>query len=74
MFFSLPLIGHEDKIDYSKPKNLILTSVVMVIGLSGAHLQIGAIALQGMGLATVVAMFLGLCFALFDKLGWSNEE
>lgn len=63
----------EAKIDYSKPKNLILTSVVLVIGLSGAHLQIGAIALQGMGLATVVAMFLGLCFAFFDKLGWSNE-
>lgn len=63
----------EAQVDYSKPRNLILTSVVMILGLSTVKLQIGAIALQGMGLATVVAIGLSLCFALFDALGWTNE-
>lgn len=42
----------ESKVDYSKPKNLILTSIVLIIGLSGAHLDIGSVSLKGMALAT----------------------
>ncbi|WP_041315322.1 uracil permease [Heliomicrobium modesticaldum] len=63
----------ESKVDYSKATNLILTSVVLLIGVSGAQIQWGAIALKGMALATVVAIFLSLLFRLFEVTGLSNE-
>lgn len=63
----------EDKVDFSKSRNLILTSVIFIIGLSRITITIGSVGLSGMGLATVVAMILSLCFMLFDKLGIMNE-
>ncbi len=64
----------EAKIDYSKSQNLILTCVVLVIGISGATINIGEVALTGMGLATVVAIILGLFFKVLDVLNLSNES
>ncbi len=63
----------ESKIDYSKARNLILTSVVLIIGISGAQVQLGAVSLKGMGLATVVAICLSLIFKLLDVAGLTNE-
>lgn len=63
----------EAKIDYSKSQNLILTCVVLVIGISGASINIGKVALTGMGLATVVAIILGLFFKILELLKLSNE-
>lgn len=63
----------ESKVDYSKSQNLILTSVVLVIGLSGATIEIGTVALKGMGLATIVAIILSLFFKILDILKLSNE-
>lgn len=63
----------ESKVDYSKSQNLILTSIVLVIGISGASVQIGEVALKGMGLATIVAIILSLFFKLFEVLKLSNE-
>ncbi|MBO1002562.1 uracil permease [Pseudogracilibacillus auburnensis] len=63
----------EAKIDYSKSQNLILTCVVLVIGISGASIHIGKVALTGMGLATVVAIILGLFFKILELLKLSNE-
>lgn len=63
----------EAKIDYSKSQNLILTCVVLVIGISGASIHIGEVALTGMGLATIVAIVLGLFFKLLEVLNLSNE-
>lgn len=63
----------ESKVDYDKSQNLILTCVVLVIGISGATIQIGEIALTGMGLATVVAMVLSLFFKMLDVLNLTNE-
>src|SRR5690625_3757141 len=64
----------EAKVDYSKSQNLILTCVVLVIGISGATINIGEVALTGMGLATVVAIVLGLFFKILDILKLSNES
>ena len=64
----------ESKIDYSKSQNLILTCVVLVIGISGATIQIIDVELTGMGLATIVAIALGLFFKLLDILKLSNED
>ncbi|HIW40026.1 MAG TPA: uracil permease [Candidatus Eubacterium pullicola] len=63
----------DEKVDYSRPRNLALTSVVFVTGLSGAYIQIGSVQLTGMALATVVGMLLGLIFAIIDKLGIAND-
>lgn len=64
----------ESKVDYSKPTNLFLTTVVLVTGLSGVKLTIGDFSLSGMALATVVAISLSLLFKLFDVLKLSNDH
>ncbi|GAB6181588.1 uracil permease [Desulfotomaculum defluvii] len=64
----------EAKVDYSKASNLILTSVVLIIGVSGAQIQLGAVSLKGMGLATVVGMILSLFFRLLETANISNEK
>src|SRR5690625_572132 len=63
----------EAKVDYSKSQNLILTSVVLVIGISGASVQIGEVSLTGMGLATIVAIILSAFFKLLEVLNLANE-
>lgn len=69
----------ENKVDYSKSRNLILTSVVLIIGLSGITIDIpyaGKVvcSLKGMGLASVVAIVMSLLFIVFDKLNIMNEK
>ncbi|MDI5448968.1 uracil permease, partial [Salmonella enterica subsp. enterica serovar Anatum] len=44
--------------DYNKAQNLILTSVILIIGVSGAKVHIGAAELKGMALATIVGIAL----------------
>jgi uracil permease len=62
----------ESKVDYSKPKNLILTSIVLIVGLSGAHLDIGTVSLKGMALATLLSIIVSLLFEVFERLGWMS--
>lgn len=64
----------EEKVDFSKSRNLILTSVILIIGLSGIKIHFGAIEIGGMGLATIVALALNLAFMVFDKLNLMNEK
>lgn len=64
----------ERKVDYTKPSNLILTSVIMVVGLSSLSVKIGPVELSGMGLATVVGMIISLLFLLFQKTGLANKQ
>lgn len=56
----------ESKVDYNRPANLILTSVVLGIGVSGASLTLGSVTLKGMALATVVAIVLSLAIRLLE--------
>lgn len=64
----------EKRVDYTRSKNLILTAVTMISGLSGATLVIGPVQLKGMGLATVVAMVLSLIFLVFKRAKWLNNN
>lgn len=64
----------ESKIDYSKPRNLILTSIVLIIGISGAHVELGAVSLKGMGLATVVSIMLSLLIKILDTVGLTSDR
>ena len=62
------------KVDYSKSKNLTLTSVIFVTGLSGIALKMGNVELTGMVLACVVGMILSLIFHLLEKYHLTNEQ
>lgn len=64
----------DKKVDYSKPRNLAMTSVVFVTGLSGAAIQIGEVQLTGMCLATIVGIIMGLSMFIIDKAGWANDS
>jgi uracil permease len=64
----------ERRVDYSKTANLVMTSVVMTIGLSGAKLSVGSVTVQGMVLATLIAMFLSLMFKMFEQLGLLRKD
>ncbi len=58
----------ESKVDYNKPSNLILTSVVLGIGVSNASISIGTVTMKGMALATIVAIVLSLSFKVIDSI------
>lgn len=63
----------DSKVDYSKSKNLILTSIVFTTGLSGLSIKFGEIEFKGMVLASLVAVALSLIFFIFEKLGVLKE-
>ena len=62
------------QVDYGNSRNLTLTSVVFVVGLSGIALKLGNVELTGMVLACVVAMALSLVFYILDKLKLTNDQ
>lgn len=64
----------ESKVDYSKAKNLILTSVVLIVGISGAHISLGTVEMKGMALATVVAILVSLTFKLLEMFSLMNDS
>ncbi|CAA2931054.1 solute carrier family 23 protein [Arsenophonus endosymbiont of Bemisia tabaci] len=56
----------DSRVDYNKPQNLILTSVILIIGLSGATIHIGAAELKGMALGTIIGIIMSLVFRLIN--------
>lgn len=64
----------EQKVDFSKATNMLLATLVLVVGISGVKLTLGTVELKGMALATVVGILLSLLFKLFDVMGLSNDK
>lgn len=64
----------DSQVDYGKSRNLALTSVIFVTGLSGIAVKIGNIQMTGMVLACVVGMILSLVFYVLDKLRLTNDR
>lgn len=64
----------DNQVDYGKSRNLTLTSVVFVVGLSGLALNLGNVQLTGMVLACVVAMVLSLIFYVLDRFHLTNDQ
>lgn len=64
----------DSKVDYGRSRNLTLTSVVFVTGLSGIAVKFGNIQLTGMVLACIVAMGLSLVFYILDRLNLTNDS
>ena len=63
----------DNRVDYGKNRNMALTSVIFVTGLSGVTLSLGNVSLSGMTLAAIVGMLMSLLFYVFDKLKLSND-
>lgn len=63
----------DSKVDYGNSRNMALTSVIFVTGLSGIAVKIGNIQLTGMVLACVVGMILSLVFYLLDRFHLTND-
>lgn len=64
----------DSKVDYGRSRNLTLTSVVFVTGLSGISVKFGNVELTGMVLACIVAMILSLIFHILDKFKLTNDR
>ena len=63
----------DSQVDYGKSRNLMLTSVIFITGLSGIRLKMGNVELTGMVLACVVGMVISLVFYVLDKLRLTND-
>jgi len=58
------------KVDFTNPKIIIVSSVMMVLGLGGAVFEFGQFNIEGLGLAAIAGILLNLIinFASFKKL------
>jgi uracil permease len=63
----------EEKVDYSKTTNLVMSSVVFIIGISGASISLGATKLEGVSLATLVGLALSLLLHLLERFHLTND-
>lgn len=63
----------EQKVDFSKNRNMVLGAICFVTGVSGATIFIGSVELKGMALAAITGVVLSLIFWVFDKLKWMND-
>jgi len=64
----------EQKVDFSKNRNMVLGAVTFVVGVSGASIKIGSVHLTGMAFAAIVGVVLSLIFWGFGKFHLMNEE
>ncbi|RJP67415.1 MAG: uracil permease [Ignavibacteriales bacterium] len=64
----------EQKVDFSKNRNMVLGAITFVLGISGASVNISSVQLKGMALAAIGGVVLSLLFWLFAKAGLMNEE
>ena len=64
----------EQKVDFSKNRNMVLGAITFVVGVSGASINIGTVQLKGMAFAAIIGVVLSLLFYLFDKMGLMNTD
>ncbi|CAG9619781.1 solute carrier family 23 protein [Sutcliffiella rhizosphaerae] len=50
----------DNKVDFNEKRNLIITSVILVIGVGGAFIQLGNLQIAGMALAAIIGIALNL--------------
>jgi len=64
----------EQKVDFSKNRNMVLGAITFVAGVSGAGISIGSVQLKGMALAAIIGVALSLSFWCFEKLNLLKKE
>lgn len=57
----------ESRVDFGQVRNLIVASSMLVLGLGGAVLNIGAITLSGTALSAIVGIILNLILPKAEK-------
>jgi uracil permease len=67
----ISLMGARD--DLTKPRNLIIISMIMVLGIGGAEIPIGDFALGDIGLAGVLGVLLNLVLPR-EKAGAADQS
>lgn len=50
----------DNKVDFNRKRNLMIASVILVIGIGNAYLEIGSFQFTGIGVATVMGILLNL--------------
>lgn len=64
----------EQKVDYSKNYNMVLSSIVFVVGVSGAKIFLGPVEIKGMALSAFIGIALSIIAYLLSKVGMLNEK
>lgn len=64
----------ESRVDLSDKRNLIIASVILVIGIGGAGFTVGPFELQGMALATIVGVVLNLVLPVVGRSAAEESE
>lgn len=66
----------DDKVDFSNPKILIISSAMLVLGVGGAAFEIGNFKIEGLGLAAIIGILLNLIlnFSSFKKQNEAETE
>ncbi len=64
----------EQKVDFSKNRNMVLGAITFVVGVSGAAVNIGSVQLKGMAFAAIVGVVMSLIFWLLDKFKLMNDN
>jgi len=64
----------DQKVDFSKNRNMVLGAVTLIIGVSGAGINIGSVHLKGMAFAAISGVILSVLFFLFDKFKLMNDS
>jgi len=60
-------------IDLSHGRNMVLVSVILIIGVSGTMIDLGPANLEGMSLATLAGVVLNLIFLIAAKIGFHGD-
>ena len=64
----------EQNVDFSRNSNMVLSSLVFVVGVSGARVTLGTVELKGMALAATVGVIVALLIHLLERSGLLNER
>ena len=64
----------EQKVDFSKNRNMVLGAITFVVGVSGASISIGSVQLKGMAFAAIVGVVLSLIFWILEKIKLMNGD
>jgi len=64
----------EARVVYAKSRNLVLSAIVLMVGISGLSVNVGQAQLKGMVLGTFVGMILGVVVWILDRMDWTAER
>ncbi len=64
----------DSKVDFANNRNMVIASVILVIGIGGAKIEFGSLVISGMALAAIIGVALNLILPGGDKNTGDIEE